>query len=226
MWGELSCLRLPLKGVRDVSLEWIKAENPVPYEDAVKEMNHHIDNIINHKADERVWLLEHPPVYTLGTSAKKRDVLQSDRCDVIETGRGGQVTFHGPGQRVVYLMLDLNKRTPDLRKYVQTLENWIIATLADFGIDAEQRQGRVGLWVRDEKTRRENKIAAIGVRVKKWVTMHGLALNVSPDLSYYDGIVPCGITEHGVTSMHQLGVSASMEEVDVVLKRQFSNFFV
>jgi len=178
-------------------------------------------------AGEQVWLLEHPPLYTGGTSAKADDLLDTP-FPVYETGRGGQYTYHGPGQRVGYVMLDLKRRAapaqPDLRSYVQQLEAWIIATLAEFGIRGELREGRIGVWV-VEPSGKESKIAALGIRVKQWVTYHGIALNVSPDLSHYAGIVPCGIKEHGVTSLHALGVNVSMAEVDAALQRQFAHIF-
>lgn len=173
-------------------------------------------------AEELVWLLQHPPLYTAGTSAKATDLL-TQQFPIYQTGRGGQYTYHGPGQRVGYLILDLNQRGRDLRAYVQQLEAWIIATLAEFGIEGFIREGRVGVWVNTKQG--EAKIAALGVRVQKWVSSHGIALNVNPDLSHYTGIVPCGIREFGVTSMHVLGVKVGMDEVDAALKRQFTAIF-
>jgi lipoyl(octanoyl) transferase len=201
-------------------LEWLIASAPVPYPDAVAAMEARVAAIVAGTAPELVWLVEHPPLYTAGTSAKPEDLLDP-RFPVFQTGRGGQLTYHGPGQRVAYVMLDLKRRNPDVRAYVCHLEGWIMAALATFGVAAERRPGRVGLWVPLERhgglPGSEAKIAAIGVRVRHWVTYHGAAINVAPDLSHYDGIVPCGIREHGVTSLKALGVDATMEEVDRAL---------
>lgn len=205
--------------------EWHVSENLVPYPEALEVMEQRALQIRDKNAAELVWLLEHPPLYTAGTSAKQEDVLNASLCPVYQTGRGGQVTYHGPGQRIVYLMLDLKKRIPDVHAYVRNLEHWLILTLAEFKIHAECRRGRAGLWVVDPKTGAENKIAALGIRIRKWVTFHGIALNVNPDLSYYQGIIPCGIRGHGVTSMHQLGVLATMTEVDAALKKHFDCVF-
>lgn len=175
-------------------------------------------------APERLWLLEHPPLYTAGVSAKTEDLLQADRFPVYRTGRGGQFTYHGPGQRVAYLMLDLKRRGRDVRAYVAALEGWLVAALARFGVDAGVRPGRVGVWVaRPDGS--EAKIAAIGVKVQRWATFHGVALNVDPDLSHFAGIVPCGIREHGVTSLAALGVSATMDDVDAALIAAFGQAF-
>jgi lipoyl(octanoyl) transferase len=174
-------------------------------------------------APERVWLLEHPPLYTAGTSAKESDLVDASRFPVFKTGRGGQYTYHGPGQRVAYVMLDLKKRGSDVRAFVAMLEEWIIATLAEFGVEGERREDRVGVWVR--RGSGEAKIAAIGIRVRRWVTYHGISLNVSPDLSHFDGIVPCGVREHGVTSLADLGIPASMDDVDAALARRFEIIF-
>ena len=183
-------------------------------------------------AAEQVWLLEHPPLYTAGTSAKDADLIVPDRFPVFRTGRGGQLTYHGPGQRIAYVMLDLNRRGPDLRRYVARLEEWIIATLARFNVVGERRADRIGVWVkRPDKPplpgggMAEDKIAAIGIRVRRWVTFHGISLNVDPELEHYSGIVPCGIAEHGVTSLADLGILVSMPEVDVVLKAEFKRIF-
>lgn len=203
--------------------EWKISTEPVDYAFALQEMEARAAQVWRGEAPELIWLLEHPHVYTAGTSAKDSDVL-SARCPVVHTGRGGQVTYHGPGQRVVYLVLDLNKRGRDVRAYVQNLESWVIKTLALLGVECSRRDGRVGLWVaRSDDV--DDKIAAIGVRVKKWVTLHGLAINVDPDLSYYSGIVPCGIRDHGVTSLRQLGQGVSLEELDRALKITFANVF-
>ena len=202
-------------------VEWRISDAPVAYEDATAEMSVRATAIANGTASELIWLLEHPPLYTAGTSARPEDLLQPDQFPVYTTGRGGQYTYHGPGQRVVYLMLDLKERGGDVRAYVRSLESWIIATLAEFGVDGGVRGGRVGVWVTrtDGQGRsREDKIAAIGVRVSRGVTSHGLAINVAPDLSHYDGIIPCGITEHGVTSLADLGVGANMKAVDDALR--------
>jgi lipoyl(octanoyl) transferase len=169
-------------------------------------------------AAEQVWLLEHPPIYTAGTSASQADLLDA-RFPVFKTGRGGQFTYHGPGQRVGYVMLNLKNRTPDIRAYVRDLEQWLIETLSLMGLKGERRQGRVGIWV--ERNGREDKIAALGVRIRRWVTFHGVSLNVDPDLSHFSGIVPCGVVEHGVTSLADLGILVSMADVDVALKQGF-----
>jgi lipoyl(octanoyl) transferase len=197
-------------------------DTPVPYEKAVAEMEARVARIRAGTAPELVWLLEHPPLYTAGTSALPDDLLDA-RFPVHRTGRGGQFTYHGPGQRVGYVMLDLKRRRPDVRAFVRDLEEWLIRALVRFNIRGERRDGRVGIWVAEGPG--EAKIAAIGVRVRQWVTFHGVALNVDPDLSHYEGIVPCGVREHGVTSMAALGVTASMEEVDMALRAAFSEVF-
>lgn len=203
------------------NLEWKISEGLTPYLPAIAEMEARVEDIIAGRASELVWLVEHPPLYTAGTSAKSTDFLANDqKIPLYNTGRGGQITYHGPNQRVVYVMLDLKRRnTMDIRAFVQNLENWLIATLAEFGIDSFTREGRVGVWVSDNGA--EKKIAAIGIRVRKWVTFHGVALNINPDLSHYAGIVPCGIRGFGVTSMHEVGVQASMSEADKVLEEKF-----
>ncbi|HEU0096799.1 MAG TPA: lipoyl(octanoyl) transferase LipB, partial [Rhizomicrobium sp.] len=174
------------------------------------------------------WLLEHPPIYTAGTSANEADLIDA-RFQVYHTGRGGQFTYHGPGQRVGYAMLDLKQRNPDVRAYVRDLEQWLIETLALLGVKGERRDGRVGIWVQRGPTstsnEKEDKIAALGVRIKRWVTFHGVALNVDPDLSHFDGIVPCGVRAHGVTSLADLGIVVSMADVDVALKESFKKIF-
>lgn len=202
-------------------MEWKESQGLIDYPAALEAMAARVEAIQHGMADELGWMVEHVPLYTLGTSAKQEDVL--GELPAFETGRGGQVTYHGPGQRVVYLMLDLNTRGKDLRAYVQQLERWIITTLGDFGVEAFTRDGRIGVWVHTPTG--EAKIAALGVRVQKWVTSHGIALNVNPDLSHYAGIVPCGIREYGVTSLHALGVHASMDEVDARLKARFADIF-
>jgi len=174
-------------------------------------------------AQEQVWLLEHPPIYTAGTSARDEDLLKP-RFPVHRTGRGGQFTYHGPGQRIGYVMLDLKRRSQDVRGFVRDLEQWLIETLGEFSVKGERREGRVGIWV-TRSGGREDKIAALGVRIRHWVTFHGVALNVDPDLSHYDGIVPCGIRQHGVTSLQELGILVSPPDVDVALKRAFMKIF-
>jgi lipoyl(octanoyl) transferase len=178
-------------------------------------------------APEAVWLLEHPPVYTAGTSARDADLLAPDRFPVHRVGRGGQFTYHGPGQRVAYVMLDLRRRGQDVRAFVRTLEEWIIATLARFAIHGERRPGRVGIWVPrpDKGADAEDKIAAVGIRLRHWISFHGISLNVAPDLEHFSGIVPCGIREHGVTSMADLGIEASRDEVDRILREEFERLF-
>lgn len=194
------------------------------YEDAVRFMENRVAEIRAGTADELVWFIEHPPLYTAGTSSKDTDLLSPKRFPVYDAGRGGQYTYHGPGQRVVYVMLDLNKRGKDVRQFVAKLENWVIETLAEFNVIGEKRDGRVGVWVKREGGR-EDKIAAIGVRVRKWVTFHGICINVEPDLSHYSGIVPCGISEHGVTSLVDLGLPISMDDLDAALQRTWVDIF-
>jgi len=209
---------------------WSMSAEPVAYAGAVARMETWADAIARGDGPERVWLLEHPPIYTAGTSAKAGDLLEA-RFPVFKTGRGGEYTYHGPGQRVAYVMLDLKRRKPDVRVFVHDLEEWIIATLAQFDVAGERRRDRIGIWVAragDLKMGREDKIAAIGVRVRRWVTFHGIALNVNPDLSHFTGIVPCGVKaggKFGVTSLAALGVQASMKDVDIALTKTFSEVF-
>ncbi|MEO0388375.1 MAG: lipoyl(octanoyl) transferase LipB [Pseudomonadota bacterium] len=195
-------------------------------------MEAHVASMLSGQAGEAVWLLEHPPLYTAGSSADPKDLLTPDRFPVFETRRGGQYTYHGPGQRVAYAMLDLNRRGRDVRAYVAALEDWIIRTLAEFGVRGERRAGRVGVWVvrpdkppRADGTPAEDKIAALGVRVRRWTTFHGLALNVEPDLGHFAGIVPCGIEGYGVTSLVDLGLPVTMADVDVALQKTFVSVF-
>ena len=207
--------------------EWKVSARPVPYPEALAEMEARADAIAAGQADEEVWLLEHPPVYTAGTSARDADLIDA-RFPVYRTGRGGQFTYHGPGQRVGYVMLDLKRRKPDVRAYVHDLEQWLIEALADLGVRGERRADRVGIWVTRPTSgnmTREDKIAALGVRIRHWVTFHGVALNVNPDLSHFAGIVPCGVRGHGVTSLADLGIAASMADVDEALKRAFAKVF-
>jgi lipoyl(octanoyl) transferase len=204
--------------------DWTVSDGLVPYDAAVAAMEERVAAIRAGTAPEQVWLLEHPPLYTAGTSARAADLVEPDLFPVHATGRGGQYTYHGPGQRIAYVMLDLQRRGGDLRAYVHNLEEWLIRTLAGFDLRAERRAGRVGLWI-DHGGGREAKIAAIGVRVRRWVTFHGVALNVDPDLTHYRGIVPCGISQHGVTSLCAEGVGASMAEVDAALRATFEQVF-
>ncbi|WP_292503961.1 lipoyl(octanoyl) transferase LipB [Methylobacterium sp.] len=208
-------------------MAWRISDSPVAYEEAVAAMEERVAAIAAGRAPELVWLLEHPALYTAGTSARDADLVEPERFPVHRTGRGGQYTYHGPGQRVAYLMLDLNRRRPDLRAYVAALEAWIIATLDAFNIRGEIREDRVGVWVRRPEKGEgvEDKIAAIGIRVRRWVSFHGISLNVEPDLSHFSGIVPCGITGHGVTSLLDLGQIVSMAEVDMALRAAFEDVF-
>lgn len=206
-------------------MEWQISSDLVAYPAAVEAMEARVAAIRAGTAPELVWLLEHPPLYTAGTSARLTDLVDPDRLPVHWTGRGGQLTYHGPGQRVAYLMLDLRERGADLRAYVGGLENWIVAALAELGIRGERRAGRIGIWVA-QPDGREDKIAAVGVRIRHWITYHGISINVAPDLAHYDGIVPCGIraTENepfGVTSLKALGSDATMRDLDDALRRTF-----
>ena len=205
-------------------IAWKVSSGLTDYEDALAFMEKRVGEIHAGHADELVWFVEHPPLYTAGTSSKEADLLAPKRFPVYNAGRGGQYTYHGPGQRVVYVMLDLNKRGKDVRKFVANLEQWIIETLAEFNVIGEKRDDRIGVWVRREGNR-EDKIAAIGVRVRKWVTFHGICINVEPDLSHYTGIVPCGISQHGVTSLVDLGLPVNMDDLDATLKRTWDNIF-
>lgn len=207
---------------------WRISDLPVPYPEAVEFMEKRAAEIRAGTAPETIWLVEHPPLYTAGTSAKAGDLLAPDRFPVYESGRGGQFTYHGPGQRVVYVMLNVKKRGADVRAFVHDLEEWVIRTLARFNVKAERREGRVGLWVVDGK--REDKIAAIGIRLRHWVSFHGISINVDPDLDHFNGIVPCGIsdsaaTPFGVTSLARLGQMVTMPEVDMALKAAFAEVF-
>ncbi|MGZ9097095.1 MAG: lipoyl(octanoyl) transferase LipB [Micavibrio sp.] len=205
-------------------MEILTATAPVPYSEAVLQMEARVAGIHQGVAPDLLWLLEHPPLYTAGTSADPVD-LRNPQFPVFETGRGGQYTYHGPSQRVAYVMLNLKKRqqTPDIKKYVWQLEEWIIQALASFGIAGERRPGRVGIWVVTPTG--EAKIAAVGVRIRHWVTYHGISINLDPDLSHFAGIVPCGIAEHGVTSFRQLGVRATMQDLDRALLSAWGQVF-
>lgn len=207
-------------------IEWTITPKPIEYDDAIAVMESTVADIRAGTSPEQVWLLEHPPLYTAGTSAKAEDLLEP-QFPVYETGRGGQYTYHGPGQRVGYVMLNLKERQsePDIKKYIYSLEQWIINTLQVFGIKGERREGRVGIWVvKDDGS--EVKIAAIGVRIRHWVTYHGISINLNPDLSHFKGVVPCGIVAHGVTSFEDLGVKATMEELDQALQEEFGKVFL
>ncbi|MCP5367338.1 MAG: lipoyl(octanoyl) transferase LipB [Hyphomicrobiales bacterium] len=201
-------------------VEWRHDRAPVPYPAAVESMETRIADIHAGRAAQMVWLLEHPPLYTAGTSADPAELLDGGRFPVYPTGRGGRYTYHGPGQRVVYVMLDLRRGPRDVRRFVHGLEEWMILTLAEMGVTGERRTGRIGIWVAGPGGA-EAKVGAIGVRIRKWITFHGMALNVDPDLSHFAGIVPCGIAEHGVTSLRDLGVPATMDQVDAALHATF-----
>jgi lipoyl(octanoyl) transferase len=213
-------------------IEWITSSGLTDFRTAEAWMEDRVANILAGKASECIWLVEHPALYTAGTSAKPSDLTDPDRFDVFPTKRGGQYTYHGPGQRVAYVMLDVGKRGHDVRRFVQELEAWVIATLAQFNVTGEIRAGRVGVWVeRPDKSPTdaghpaEDKIAAIGIRLRKWISFHGISLNVEPDLCHFDGIVPCGITDYGVTSLVDLGLPITMEDADVALRQSFSKVF-
>jgi lipoyl(octanoyl) transferase len=209
-------------------VEWRISAAPVPYPEAVTEMESRAADIADQRAAELVWLLEHPPLYTSGTSGKEGDLLDP-RFPLFTTGRGGQLTYHGPGQRVAYVMLDLKRRRPDVRAYVAGLEEWIMRTLDAFNVRGERREDRVGVWVRrpDKGADYEDKIAAIGVRLRRWVSFHGIAINVEPELSHFSAIVPCGVVDprYGVTSLVDLGLPVTMEDLDVALRRAFEDVF-
>jgi len=209
-------------------MEWTQIRGLAPYDETLRAMEARVAAISAGTAPEAVWLLEHPPLYTAGTSARPEDLTDATRFAVHVAGRGGQYTYHGPGQRVAYVMLDLNTRGRDLRRFVRALEDWVIATLAEFNVTGERRAGRVGVWVaRPDKpplpdgTPREDKIAAIGIKLRRWVSFHGVSINLEPDLSHFDGIVPCGIRGHGVTSLVDLGLPVTMDDLDLALRRNF-----
>ncbi|WP_050527383.1 lipoyl(octanoyl) transferase LipB [Pseudorhodobacter aquimaris] len=211
-------------------IEWRVIDGLAPYVETVAAMEDRVAAIANGTAGEAIWLLEHPPLYTAGTSAQAADLVETDRFPVHASGRGGQYTYHGPGQRVVYVMLDLNKRGRDVRKFVSALENWVIGTLDSFNVKGERREGRVGVWVARnhlglDGQPAEDKIAAVGVKLRKWISFHGLSINVEPDLSHFSGIVPCGISEHGVTSLVDLGLPVTLTDVDIALRENFAKAF-
>lgn len=213
-------------------VRWDVAGGLTGYEEAVERMEALADAVARGEAEETVWLIEHPPLYTAGTSAEEGDLLDAAALPVFRSGRGGQLTYHGPGQRVAYVMLDLKRRRQDVRAFVTALEAWIIAALGEFNVVGERRAGRVGVWVRrPDKPRladgseHEDKIAAIGIRLRKWVSFHGISINVEPELAHFDGIVPCGVRDHGVTSLVDLGLPVTMADLDVALRRQFEPIF-
>jgi lipoyl(octanoyl) transferase len=204
---------------------WATSQRPIDYPAAVAAMHAHVEAMLEDRAGEMVWLLEHPPLYTAGVSAKPADLLDPGRFPVFETERGGQFTYHGPGQRVVYVMLDLRERGRDVRRFVQALEGWVIDVLAEFGVRGELKPGRVGVWVERDHASQEDKIAALGVKLRRWVSFHGISLNVSPALEHFSGIVPCGQALHGVTSLADLGIHVDMADVDRALKSAFERIF-
>jgi lipoyl(octanoyl) transferase len=224
--GDLTIGLLPPTGAEPV--EWLVSGGPVAYDSALATMAARAEAIARGQARELIWLLEHPPLYTAGTSARPQELIEA-RFPVHTAGRGGQFTYHGPGQRVGYIMLDLKRRTPDVRRFVVSIEEWIIRTLEDFNVRGERRDDRVGVWVhrQDKGDVFEDKVAAIGIRVRQWVTLHGFALNIDPDLSHFSGIVPCGVADrrYGVTSLADLGLTVSMPEVDVALRAAFEPLF-
>ena len=213
-------------------IEWITSPGLTGFREAESWMEARVAAILDGSANECIWLVEHPPLYTAGTSAKAADLTDPDRFDVFATKRGGQYTYHGPGQRVAYVMLDVGARGRDVRRFVQELEAWVITTLAAFNVTGEIREGRVGVWVaRPDRPQTvtgqtaEDKIAAIGIRLRKWVSFHGISINVEPDLGHFDGIVPCGITDHGVTSLVDLGLPVTMDDLDLALRQSFAEIF-
>ena len=224
--NELAGNMMPAAGL--AAAEWAVSREPVAYEAALAAMTARAAAIAEGAAPELIWLLEHPPLYTSGTSAQPGDLIEA-RFPLHVAGRGGQLTYHGPGQRVAYAMLDLKRRTPDVRRYVASLEEWLIRTLAAFGVRGERREDRVGVWVRrpDKGIGHEDKIAAIGIRLRRWVSLHGVALNIAPDLAHFSGIVPCGVADprFGVTSLADLGHAVATAEVDRVLRREFEGLF-
>lgn len=213
-------------------VEWKISDNLVEYPEALRYMQEHVENIFTKNAPEQVWLLEHPSLYTAGTSANKKDLLAPHLFPVYEAGRGGEFTYHGPGQRIAYVMLDLKRRKQDIRAFISALEEWIIQLLAKFNIKGERREERVGVWINrhnfastQNNFSSEDKIAAIGIRMRKWVSFHGVSINVNPNLAHYSGIVPCGISNYGITSFFDLGVSVTMHDIDLALKQAFEQIF-
>ena len=210
--------------VSNAAIEWRTSDGLVPYPEALALMEERVAAIREGRAPELVWFLEHPPLYTAGTSAEPSELIDPDRFPVYAAGRGGRYTYHGPGQRVAYLLLDLKRRGGDVRRFVQAIEDWVIRALARLGVKGEIREGRVGIWV-VLPDGSEAKIGAIGVRVRRWVSYHGVAINLNPDLDHFQGIVPCGISEHGVTSLHALGAEVGMAELDAALRASFAEVF-
>lgn len=224
--------RIAFKPLGESAVEWIHQDGLVLYEDAIQFMDERVALIAAGTAPETVWLVEHPALYTAGTSADPKDLIAPNRFPVYQTGRGGEYTYHGPGQRVCYVMLDLKRRKQDVRQFVFALEQWIIDTLDQFNVKGERRADRVGVWVeRPERPRSpeghmaEDKIAAIGIRLRKWVSFHGISINCEPDLEHFSGIIPCGVQQHGVTSLVDLGLPITMDDLDLALKSQFSRTF-
>lgn len=207
------------------TVEWRRSSGGVEYEAAVAAMEHRVDAIRAGLAREQIWLVEHPPLYTAGTSARGDDLLDPERFPVHRAARGGQYTYHGPGQRVAYVMLDLAQRGRNVRCLVSYLERWVIEALSAFGVSGERRKGRVGIWLPAKEPRPDAKIAAVGIRVRRWVSFHGVSVNIAPDLSHYDGIVPCGAGGFGVTSLADLGIDASLEDFDAALRSAFGTVF-
>ena len=216
------------KTPKSPEIEWKVSSTPIDYDHALAFMEQRVAQISQGEAQECIWLLEHPSLYTAGTSANAQDLLTPDRFPVYKTGRGGEYTYHGPGQRIAYVMLDLNKRRKDVHWFVEELESWVIDVCAHFGVQAEQREGRIGLWVQQTNQGfvHEDKIAAIGIRMRKWVSFHGISINVAPNLEHFSGIVPCGISQHGVTSFQKLGKLITYQELDQTLQTQFANRFL
>ena len=216
-----------------MEVEWKISSHPISYQHAVEWMDSRVAQIIDGSAPEVIWLLEHPPMYTAGTSAKLKDLIDPDRFPVFRAQRGGQYTYHGPGQRVIYVLLDVAKRGHDVRKFVKDLETWVINTLAEFNVTGEIREGRVGVWVHRldlpfdiQETVTEQKIAAIGIRLRKWVSYHGISINLDPNLNHFSGIVPCGIDGFGITSLADLGVQATLKDLDIALRKTFNQTFL
>ena len=207
----------------DSEIKWKSSPNLTEYSSAIKIMNNYIKDIKENKSDEIIWLLEHPSVYTSGRSAKNNHILNTKTIPVINTSRGGQVTYHGPGQRIIYVMLNLNNREKDIRKYISTLEKWMIISLEKIDIKAYTIKNRIGLWVKGPKG--ESKIGAIGVKISKWITGHGISININPNLSYYNGIIPCGLKEYSITSIRELGSEIKMYEFDAIIKQTAKNIF-
>jgi lipoyl(octanoyl) transferase len=205
-------------------MEFKTTISPVEYKQAIEFMEQRIAKIHTGEAEELIWFLEHQPIYTGGSSADDIELLNQENLPVYKTGRGGKYTYHGPGQRIIYLMLDLRKREQDVRKYVASLENWIISSLKEIGLSCQKKEEKIGIWTKSHE-QKDVKIAAIGIRIRKWISYHGIAINVNPNLEHYKGIIPCGISEFGVTSLKELGYNISMQKLDVIMKEKFNDFF-